>query len=83
MKDVEEERPGGVWRDEGEIGEAVATRIEIEVVFFFNDTATTEIYTLSLHGALPILRPGWKGAGLRTRKLHKAWKTKRKTALRR
>src|SRR6266511_4061251 len=23
-------------------------------VFFFNDTATTEIYTLSLHGALPI-----------------------------
>src|SRR2546425_13085726 len=22
--------------------------------FFFNDTATTEIYTLSLHGALPI-----------------------------
>src|SRR3712207_8811161 len=29
--------------------------------FFFNDTATTEIYTLSLHDALPILhdeRPG-------------------------
>src|SRR2546430_12214300 len=26
-------------------------------VFFFNDTATTEIYTLSLHDALPIL-PG-------------------------
>ena len=25
------------------------------VVFFFNDTATTEIYTLSLHDALPIL----------------------------
>src|SRR2546429_4226404 len=25
--------------------------------FFFNDTATTEIYTLSLHDALPIL-PG-------------------------
>src|SRR3712207_7688031 len=24
-------------------------------VFFFNDTATTEIYTLSLHDALPIL----------------------------
>jgi len=22
--------------------------------FFFNDTATTEIYTLSLHDALPI-----------------------------
>ena len=25
--------------------------------FFFNDTATTEIYTLSLHDALPILIP--------------------------
>src|SRR3712207_8644212 len=25
-----------------------------ELVFFFNDTATTEIYTLSLHDALPI-----------------------------
>src|SRR5688572_31400074 len=24
-------------------------------LFFFNDTATTEIYTLSLHDALPIL----------------------------
>src|SRR5947209_13606388 len=26
--------------------------------FFFNDTATTEIYTLSLHDALPISRVG-------------------------
>src|SRR2546426_8630739 len=26
--------------------------------FFFNDTATTEIYTLSLHDALPILDDG-------------------------
>src|SRR2546425_12443094 len=25
--------------------------------FFFNDTATTEIYTLSLHDALPIFPP--------------------------
>src|SRR3712207_8131435 len=25
-----------------------------DLVFFFNDTATTEIYTLSLHDALPI-----------------------------
>src|SRR3712207_8836639 len=24
------------------------------MIFFFNDTATTEIYTLSLHDALPI-----------------------------
>src|SRR5256885_10585580 len=27
----------------------------VPVFFFFNDTATTEIYTLSLHDALPIL----------------------------
>src|SRR3712207_7320186 len=26
----------------------------INILFFFNDTATTEIYTLSLHDALPI-----------------------------
>src|SRR5689334_24533871 len=28
----------------------------ISAFFFFNDTATTEIYTLSLHDALPISR---------------------------
>src|SRR3712207_6850671 len=28
--------------------------------FFFNDTATTEIYTLSLHDALPILAPSFR-----------------------
>src|ERR1022692_3522289 len=34
--------------------------------FFFNDTATTEIYTLSLHDALPIYRkPWWEGRGFR------------------
>src|SRR5258708_30935878 len=27
------------------------------IFFFFNDTATTEIYTLSLHDALPISAP--------------------------
>src|SRR2546430_4968019 len=27
------------------------------IFFFFNDTATTEIYTLSLHDALPIYLP--------------------------
>src|SRR5256885_12137456 len=31
--------------------------------FFFNDTATTEIYTLSLHDALPILGAPAAGAG--------------------
>src|SRR5260370_37078882 len=29
-------------------------RIRCFIFFFFNDTATTEIYTLSLHDALPI-----------------------------
>src|SRR2546426_6379932 len=28
--------------------------LQIILFFFFNDTATTEIYTLSLHDALPI-----------------------------
>src|SRR2546425_6325070 len=32
--------------------------------FFFNDTATTEIYTLSLHDALPIYLPPAELAGL-------------------
>src|SRR3712207_8925135 len=30
------------------------------MLFFFNDTATTEIYTLSLHDALPI--SGWSSS---------------------
>src|SRR2546422_8274352 len=31
------------------------------IFFFFNDTATTEIYTLSLHDALPICARGQRG----------------------
>src|SRR3712207_8731304 len=34
------------------------------LAFFFNDTATTEIYTLSLHDALPIYQ-GLQGEGHR------------------
>src|SRR2546422_11706748 len=33
--------------------------------FFFNDTATTEIYTLSLHDALPISRARQNASGSR------------------
>src|SRR2546427_11462536 len=33
------------------------------ICFFFNDTATTEIYTLSLHDALPILAIDKSGGG--------------------
>src|SRR5215204_397337 len=29
-------------------------------LFFFNDSATTEIYTLSLHDALPICSPAYR-----------------------
>src|SRR2546422_4132374 len=37
----------------------------LSIFFFFNDTATTEIYTLSLHDALPIssARPARGSAG--------------------
>src|ERR1022692_1959740 len=36
------------------IGNSWWTNVSRSVFFFFNDTATTEIYTLSLHDALPI-----------------------------
>src|SRR3712207_7167128 len=36
-----------MWRTSGPMNDFIS-------VFFFNDTATTEIYTLSLHDALPI-----------------------------
>src|ERR1043166_5447418 len=43
-------------------------------VFFFNDTATTEIYTLSLHDALPIWRARRAGVpdGRRRRRVRDA-----------
>src|SRR5256885_15013252 len=44
--------------------------------FFFNDTATTEIYTLSLHDALPICEPDQApcSGGNRPRlSLHSRW----------
>src|SRR4028119_1949429 len=51
-------RAGPHWAP-GESGQvrrgARRSRCGVVCVFFFNDTATTEIYTLSLHDALPIL----------------------------
>src|SRR2546426_12824106 len=41
--------------------------------FFFNDTATTEIYTLSLHDALPICS-GAGSASRRTRRSRARWR---------
>src|SRR3712207_8466844 len=48
--------------------------------FFFNDTATTEIYTLSLHDALPIY-PDRRRAGRATPAAHRpAHRRPRRTA---
>src|SRR2546427_5068592 len=40
----------------------------MSLFFFFNDTATTEIYTLSLHDALPIWHPAGTGGHRRPRR---------------
>src|SRR2546422_10205317 len=41
--------------------------------FFFNDTATTEIYTLSLHDALPI----WRRSATSRRPAAPSWSSSR------
>src|SRR5258707_10913265 len=38
----------------GRVGVCMRGFVTFRYFFFFNDTATTEIYTLSLHDALPI-----------------------------
>src|SRR3712207_7084066 len=46
------------WKEMGETSEGGSVQgWRCLHVFFFNDTATTEIYTLSLHDALPICPP--------------------------
>src|SRR5688572_32515079 len=40
----------------------------VTLFFFFNDPATTEIYTLSLHDALPISRAAARRSGRRWRR---------------
>src|ERR1022692_4854974 len=53
----EEERLAG-WTVQGilleEGSDGVKNELSLQFFFFFNDAATTEIYTLSLHDALPI-----------------------------
>src|SRR5215216_834135 len=39
-------------------GSLLEQLLNLLIFFFFNDTATTEIYTLSLHDALPAIRRG-------------------------
>src|SRR5215208_8446335 len=49
--------------------------------FFFNDTATTEIYTLSLHDALPIsTRAGAFRTGPRLRAPSHRWRSEEHTS---
>src|SRR2546428_7675140 len=52
--------------------------LSLLLFFFFNDTATTEIYTLSLHDALPIYRNAptrctWNLASASQRRLERFW----------
>src|SRR5437868_9125358 len=54
--------------------------------FFFNDTATTEIYTLSLHDALPTSTSGtrdrrWAPAGCAPRSSPPRWRDRKSTRL--
>src|SRR5574342_1077135 len=58
--------------------------VYISVFFFFNDTATTEIYTLSLHDALPICpgrarraAPGRDSAPALVRSVHPVGRNRR------
>src|SRR6201999_4671981 len=44
------------------------------VFFFFNDTATTEIYTLSLHDALPISQRDSRADERRQRERRRQWR---------
>src|SRR5262245_66536407 len=51
---------------------SLSVSVRFSFFFFFNDTSTTEIYTLSLHDALPIFpppstRPFWRRTARPTR----------------
>src|SRR5260370_34256103 len=50
------------------------------ICFFFNDTATTEIYTLSLHDALPIFILDIRMPGVTGLELAQMIKARKKTA---
>src|SRR3712207_7707830 len=46
-----------------------STYQSLRFFFFFNDTATTEIYTLSLHDALPIYEDYWDAVNTRLKRV--------------
>src|SRR2546430_12494315 len=55
----------------------------IHSFFFFNDTATTEIYTLSLHDALPISKAGKQNDGTAAKAVGPRAENRRKQELHR
>src|SRR5690349_17287422 len=57
----------------------VLARPHLPFLFFFNDTATTEIYTLSLHDALPI----WTGSAVVGSLRHRALGSDQRAGFRR
>src|SRR5215467_9062835 len=50
-------KAGDFWATGTMTGTATAVPLDPGNLFFFNDTATTDIYTLSLHDALPTPMP--------------------------
>src|SRR5258707_9930893 len=56
--------------------------LSVMFFFFFNDTATTEIYTLSLHDALPISAAPRKSAQRQPRFVGDLWQSDRGPDLR-
>src|SRR2546430_1963842 len=52
--------PNGLFHQAGAFLKTLFDVLILEI-FFFNDTATTEIYTLSLHDALPIFSISGRG----------------------
>src|SRR5438874_10618556 len=50
-------------------------------LFFFNHPATTEIYTLSLHDALPIYGRRVRGSGVTRRRAAELWESTRPGSL--
>src|SRR2546430_10420359 len=53
----------------------IVIHVQYFFFFFFNDTATTEIYTLSLHDALPISQTGCRLVGACSR-LTSSWRSR-------
>src|SRR5476651_1302353 len=77
---------GASWAIAAPIGSmALSASRRLCIFFFFNDTATTEIYTLSLHDALPILfRSDFNGEPVcrgQAQSRGAAWKDRKSTRL--